>query len=314
MTERNSPSPQKKTAQSAVAKAKVETAKTSGQKLATAHNKKPLHDVRVEDIHSESGHTQPPLQQQSPNKVSAPPAPNAAAMNKLSSPSIGAQQSAKYPSGKVSPLRGTPSPQPSHQKPAISIQEDEGGESSSYQDPTPSDSQQRSSNHVLNQETAEQLNEQQKPSGSSDYAIEEDGDEDELVETPIEEANRVGPSSSAADVANKNANTEFVGTQLNNDSEVTSQPARASSFMANRENEASASYAEEQEDNSGSGKPVEERKDKEEESEEQDQESDYQDDDYEEDNYEDDEAAFDSESQAAESQDQPKELARETSQ
>ena len=105
--------------------ANVVTAKTSGQKVVAAsqQNKKPtLHDVRVEDIHSESG-----LQQPSPNKISAP-GPNSS-INKLSSPSIGKHNSALHQSGKVSPLKASPTPS---QKPAISIQEDEGGESSSY--------------------------------------------------------------------------------------------------------------------------------------------------------------------------------------
>lgn len=39
----------------------------------------------------------------------------------------------------------------------------------------------------------------------------EEDREDDLVQTPIEEVSKMLPSSSAADVANKNANIEYVG-------------------------------------------------------------------------------------------------------
>jgi len=50
-------------------------------------------------------------------------------------------------------------------------------------------------------------------------------------------SNQLGASSSAAEVVTPSVvkNAEFIGTKLNNDSDATSQPARASSFMANRD-------------------------------------------------------------------------------
>ena len=88
------------------------------------------------------------------------------------------------------------------------------------------------------------------------------------------------------------ATGDFIGTQLNKDSEATSQPGRGSSIMANREITVS-------QESQGAHEEMAEKEIEEDNEDEDDDEEDedYQDDDYEEDNYEDDDQDFESDSQ-----------------
>ena len=113
------------------------------------------------------------------------------------------------------------------------------------------------------------------------------------------QSNKMGSSSSANEIqqvqAKRQPTGDFIGTQLNDESDATSNPARGSSFMEKREVMASA-------ESQGNIDEKANEEDNEAEDDEDDDE-DYNDDDYEEDNYEDDDNDFESESPIEEKSD-----------
>lgn len=110
-------------------------------------------------------------------------------------------------------------------------------------------------NQILDQSTGEQQNKEKGGTSAltDDYTIEEDGEDTDQNATPAEDAQRVssgiqsnkmGTSSSANEIsqvqAKRQPTGDFIGTQLNDESDATSNPARGSSFMEKREIMASA--------------------------------------------------------------------------